>query len=118
MEDKKVGKLAETLLAGGKMLSRHCPDCRTPLFEYGGKITCPSCGGEVIEEGKLAERTEGKARGEIREEGLSSQPTQIVQDKLKQLGERLKDETEPREISKILKAMKSALEVLEKLEAW
>ncbi|HOJ95754.1 MAG TPA: autoantigen p27 domain-containing protein [Methanospirillum sp.] len=35
--------MAEYLLKGGKMLSKTCPVCHSPLFEYKGKTLCVVC---------------------------------------------------------------------------
>jgi UPF0148 protein len=44
--------MAECLLAGGKMLSRACRDCGSPLFEVKGETLCVVC----REKGKEAGR--------------------------------------------------------------
>ncbi|MDI6720260.1 MAG: autoantigen p27 domain-containing protein [Methanomicrobiales archaeon] len=35
--------MAEYLLKGGKMLSRACAECGSPLFEYKGRTCCVVC---------------------------------------------------------------------------
>lgn len=35
--------MAEYLLKGGKMLSKTCPVCHSPLFEYKGETRCVVC---------------------------------------------------------------------------
>lgn len=35
--------MAEYLLKGGKMLSKTCPVCHSPLFEYKGETICVVC---------------------------------------------------------------------------
>jgi UPF0148 protein len=35
--------MAEYLLKGGKMLSKACPECKAPLFEYKGDTFCVVC---------------------------------------------------------------------------
>ncbi|NTW92707.1 MAG: hypothetical protein HGA40_04620, partial [Methanoregulaceae archaeon] len=35
--------MAEYLLKGGKMLSKSCPSCGCPLFEYKGETFCVVC---------------------------------------------------------------------------
>jgi len=52
MEDKKISDAVNLLYKGAKMLSYHCPDCKVPLFQDGDRIFCPSCGRDVIIEGK------------------------------------------------------------------
>ncbi|KXB00620.1 hypothetical protein AKJ42_00145 [candidate division MSBL1 archaeon SCGC-AAA261C02] len=114
----KIDELASVLLAGGKMLSQHCPKCKTPLFEYEEKIICPVCGGEVVEEettpkerdsgsGEVVAKAEGKPATELK---------RIAQNKLAQLEDKLEDENDPEKVNEILKAIKSTLDVLERLK--
>jgi UPF0148 protein len=45
--------MADYLLKGGKMLSKACPVCGSPLFEYKGETLCVVCaerGAESVEE--------------------------------------------------------------------
>ena len=105
MEDKKVAKMAEALLAGGKMLPLHCAKCGGPLFEREGKIECAVCGEKVA-----AAKPEAKpvAGGEIE---------RILTEKLEHFASELHKETDPRKISELLALMKTTLEVYEKLKA-
>ena len=98
-----MAKIAEMLLAGGKMLPLHCATCRSPLFEYEGKIRCPICGEKAV-----AARAETKPVGEIE---------RILLEKLDQFAAELKGETDRHAASELLELMKSTLEVLEKLRA-
>ena len=43
MEDKSISEAVELLYKGAKMLAHHCNECGMPLFQYEGKILCPSC---------------------------------------------------------------------------
>ncbi len=43
MVDKNISEAVELLYKGAKMLAQHCVDCKMPLFEYEGKVICPSC---------------------------------------------------------------------------
>jgi len=106
MEDKKVAKMAEALLAGGKMLPLHCGKCGGPLFEREGKIECAVCGEKVA----AAPTPEAKpvAGGEIE---------RILVEKLGHFASELRKETDPRKISELLALMKTTLEVYEKLKA-
>ncbi len=111
VQDKDVSKMAEILLAGGKMLSKHCPTCGSPLFEFGGRTLCPVCSkGEVSKEEKpeeIAEPETGKPpRGRLERALLK---------KLDELAGELERETNPRSMSEILELMKSTLEILEKV---
>ena len=101
MEDKKVAKMAEALLAGGKMLPLHCGKCGGPLFEREGKIECAVCGEKVA-------AAKPVAGGEIE---------RILTEKLEHFASELRKETDPHKISELLALMKSTLEVYEKLKA-
>jgi UPF0148 protein len=43
LEDRELEQISKMLERGGKMLAEHCETCRSPLFKYEGKITCPVC---------------------------------------------------------------------------
>lgn len=105
MEDKKVAKMAEALLAGGKMLPLHCGRCGGPLFEREGKIECAVCGEKVA---TVKPETKPAAGGEIE---------QILIEKLRRFASELRDETDPHKISELLSLMKSTIEVYEKMKA-
>ena len=107
--DENVSKMAEILLAGGKMLSSHCPKCGSPLFEFRGKTICPICDEEQISK---KERPEEETKAEKSpEDRLES----VLLKKLDELANELEKETSPRSMSEILELMKSTLEVLEKI---
>jgi UPF0148 protein len=48
--------MAECLLAGGKMLSKSCRACGSPLFEVKGETLCVVCREKGKETGKGAEK--------------------------------------------------------------
>lgn len=98
-----MAKIAEMLLAGGKMLPLHCATCQSPLFEYEGKIRCPVCGEKAV-----ASRAEAKPVGEVE---------RILLEKLDQLAAELKVESDRYAAAELLELMKLILEVLEKLRA-
>ena len=60
MEENKLSRMTDVLLAGGKMLRVHCATCKGPLFEYQGKIACAVCGEKAkpVEEEPKAEPKE------------------------------------------------------------
>jgi uncharacterized Zn finger protein (UPF0148 family) len=106
MQDEKISKITEMLLAGGKMLGVHCGSCQSPLFEYGGEITCPVCG--VLKE-TPAEKPEPKA------EPLKKLENAIYS-KLDSLSEQLKKETDHTKTLELLDGIKATLETLERLK--
>lgn len=104
MEEEKIKKTAEMLLAGGKMLSVHCGKCLSPLFEFQGKIMCPVCGGET----KPA-KPEAKVAPLKRLE-------EVLHEKLNALAEELAKETDHAKTLELLERIKSTLDALEKLK--
>ncbi len=104
MKDEKIPKIAEMLLAGGKMLGVHCGKCMSPLFEYQGKVICPVCGGKA----KPAERSEPKPSFQKLEDALRA--------KIDSLADELAKETDHAKTLELLDRIKSALEALEKVK--
>jgi len=109
LQDKDVAKMAEMLLAGGKMLSLHCATCKSPLFEYGGKVMCPICG----EKAKAATLETAKLKARPATDEIEG----VLLEKLNQLAAELKKESDRRTVAELLELMKSILEVIEKLKA-
>ena len=108
--DEKVSKMANILLAGGKMLSSHCPKCGSPMFEFRGKTLCPICSEEeVTTEEKPKEKIEPVKKPSI------DRIENILLKKLDELADQLEKEASPRSMSEILNLMKSTLEVLERI---
>jgi UPF0148 protein len=107
LRDEDVSKMARMLLAGGKMLSLHCIKCKSPLFEYEGKITCPICGEQA-----------GEARPKPTKAEATVAPTDIesaLTEKLNQLVDEFRRERDRHAISELLELIRSILDVLEKL---
>lgn len=67
--------MAEYLLKGGKMLSKTCPVCHSPLFEYKGMTLCVVC-----EEEKAArsQKTQPAARPPSSGSATDSAPQEFV----------------------------------------
>ncbi|MFH1821727.1 MAG: Sjogren's syndrome/scleroderma autoantigen 1 family protein [Methanobacteriota archaeon] len=105
MKDEKIPKIAELLLAGGKMLAVHCGTCMSPLFEYHGKVVCPVCG----------ERTKPAAKVETKPSPLEK-VEEVLQAKINYLAEQLANETDHAKTLELLDRIKSALEALEKVK--
>lgn len=103
MEEEKLAKITEMLLAGGKMLGVHCGKCMSPLFEFQGKIVCPVCRGDA----KPA-KPEAKAPPLKKVE-------EVLHAKINSLAEQLAGETDHAKTLELLEKIKSALEALEKL---
>jgi UPF0148 protein len=43
LDDRELEQISKMLERGGKMLADHCETCRSPLFKFEGKVTCPVC---------------------------------------------------------------------------
>ncbi|MFQ6129388.1 MAG: Sjogren's syndrome/scleroderma autoantigen 1 family protein [Candidatus Hadarchaeaceae archaeon] len=105
MEDKKIAKMTEMLLGGGKMLSVHCGACKGPLFQFKGKVMCPVCG----EKAKVA-------KAEVKPKAAPTEKVEsVLRTKLNSLAEELAKETDHTKTLELLDRVKSILEVLEKL---
>jgi len=94
------------LLTGGKMLAIHCAACRSPLFEYEGKVVCPVCGERKIKAPKPERpKPEKPVVGEIRG---------ILEAKLLELALELKGEHDRQKISELLGLMRAIVEMKER----
>ncbi|MEM1689886.1 MAG: Sjogren's syndrome/scleroderma autoantigen 1 family protein [Candidatus Hadarchaeales archaeon] len=102
IKEEQVTKIAEFLLAGGKMLGIHCGKCGSPLFEKESKIVCPLCG----EIAGRKEETAPKAMEKVKN---------VLEKKLVELAEELEKESDREKIMGILDRIKSILETLERL---
>ena len=96
-EEDPLKEMTTLLLAGGKMLSKHCPTCGSPLFKVKGKVICPRCSKQVVSDEK---------KGETRP------LDRIVSYKINELVARLEATTDPHEISELLIGINAGLEIL------
>lgn len=103
MPEEKVEKMAKLLLAGGKMLSIHCNSCKSPLFEYQGKVVCPICG-ERPEAPKKAAKPPPPSELEA-----------VLEQKLGELTSKLGVETDRRAIAEMVELVDLILRVLKRL---
>lgn len=104
MQEDKLSKITEMLLAGGKMLGVHCGTCMSPLFQYQGKIVCPVCGDKP----KLAKAKPAPVPLRKLEEVLHA--------KINSLAEQLAVETDHTKTIELLNGIKSTLDALQKLK--
>ena len=129
MRDDNIDKISEMLLRGGKMLSRHCPTCNSPLFKFGEEIICPVCGTSFVEvDEKGGRRTKIPATSQIEDlkyatsQDLKSRErspdeNEIKRELRKKIGEILEDLKRERDLTKIkmgLECIDKALEILNK----
>jgi uncharacterized Zn finger protein (UPF0148 family) len=110
MQDEKISKITEMLLAGGKMLGIHCGTCESPLFEFKGKISCPVCG---VPEKKPPPKKVPEAGPEPK---ALEKLEKALYSKLESLSEQLKKETDHAKTVELLNGIKAALETLERLK--
>jgi UPF0148 protein len=90
-DEEKIRKIAETLMAGAKMLSIHCATCFSPLFEQDGRIFCPLCGDKQ-----------------------TSNIEKVLKQKLQNLLSQLEKETDHEKVMKLLQEIKAIQELLRK----
>ena len=43
LDDRELEQISKMLERGGTMLADHCVVCKSPLFKFEGKMTCPVC---------------------------------------------------------------------------
>ncbi|MFQ5974734.1 MAG: Sjogren's syndrome/scleroderma autoantigen 1 family protein [Candidatus Hydrothermarchaeales archaeon] len=103
--EKLEERMVELLLSRAKMLRQHCPKCKSPLFEKGGKIICPACG--VFEKGKAVstkDKKTGKKKPKTKKKDKKSD--KIIKKKRDELLKRLVKETKPDKIVNLTEAVK------------
>ncbi len=103
--------MAGYLLKGGKMLSKTCPSCGCPLFDYKGETICVVCREEqagVKEQKALAGKKAGSAKGS--EAANKSDLVQTMEETLASLALRVRDEPDPERILMLMNAIKRGIE--------
>ena len=103
MPEEKVEKMAKLLLAGGKMLSIHCNLCKSPLFEFEGKVVCPVCGEKP------------KAQEAPKPPSATAELEAVLEEKLGELASKLKAATDQKAIAETVELLGSILDVLKRL---
>lgn len=106
--------MAEYLLKGGKMLSKTCPSCGCPLFEYKGETFCVVCREESVS-GK-GEQLPPVSRGSP-EKGPSSAggTTDLacsLEETLIALALRIRQESDPEQVMVLMNSLKRGIEAL------
>jgi UPF0148 protein len=109
--------MAECLLKGGKMLSKTCPACGCPLFEYRGETLCVVCReeqagpkggkGHTGEKGAAAQKT-GTREGAGKATGSDLSGT--LDETLAALAVRVRDEPDPERVLILMNAIKKGIE--------
>ncbi|WP_456472625.1 Sjogren's syndrome/scleroderma autoantigen 1 family protein [Methanocaldococcus sp.] len=103
--EKNIRVVSAELLKGAKMLPKHCKNCGFPLFEKNGRIYCPICSKKEKEEiiSKKVEKV------------ISNNYNLIVDNKVKYLFDKLKNEEEINRIKEIGEAIYILLKVKSKI---
>ena len=108
--------MAQYLLKGGKMLSKSCPSCGCPLFEYRGETLCVVCRGEQdgeLPDTPLVSGPEGTGRGFVEtSEAGSTELASTLTETLMALCIRIRDEKNTGEVQALMSAVKTGAEVL------
>jgi len=108
LTDPSMKEMAEMLRQGAKMLSMHCPECGTPLFQLkNGEIFCPHEKREV----KIVKDSEDLQK---MEQDASLDKT--LQSKLLLVQRHLDLSTDPTEIRDLTLTITVLLEALNKLK--
>jgi UPF0148 protein len=113
--------MAECLLAGGKMLSKACRVCGSPLFEVKGETFCVVC----REKGKEAGKEAGEAVTPAAPAGAAAKVPGSVEkdDPVKELrmavavlARRAREETDPERCLALMEAARKGAEALSLLQ--
>jgi len=109
--------MAGYLLKGGKMLSKTCPACGCPLFEYKGETCCVVCREEQAgEKGKRAAPGEKELSGisgdqpGTRGAGSSPDLAKAMDETLAVLARKAGEESDPERILVLMNAIKRGIE--------
>ena len=110
--------MAECLLRGGKMLSKTCPACGCPLFDYKGETFCVVCREDQAET-KGEKRQAGGGRAppakktgtmESSGKGAGSDLAGTLDETLAALAVRVRDEPDPERVLILMNAIKRGIE--------
>jgi UPF0148 protein len=107
--------MAEYLLKGGKMLSKTCPSCGCPLFDYKGETLCVVCREEQAGEQEKKAQARGKAGQAKRTErtapaGTGKALVETMEEMLASLAMRARDEPDPEKVLILMNALKRGVE--------
>ena len=103
--------MADMLRSGATMLADQCPECHSPLFKIGEEIQCPNCNKRVI---KVKAGEEALQIPRLNILGLLER---AVIDKLAQLEERVKVETDLMKLNELGLLLSQWLDLLDKIKS-
>jgi UPF0148 protein len=109
--------MAECLLSGGKMLSKACRACGSPLFEVKGETLCVVCRERGKRAGKAAEgpakpRAAAGAGGEPPAPGGDTDEVKELRMAVAALARRAREETDPERCMALMEAARKGAEAL------
>jgi UPF0148 protein len=115
--------MAAYLLKGGKMLSKNCPACGCPLFEYKGETFCVVCReeqagvtGTPSEEPAASAETKRpeKKKDQTTTGAAASRPglASSIEETLVMLSRRVREEPDPERVLVLMNAIKRGVEIL------
>jgi uncharacterized Zn finger protein (UPF0148 family) len=132
--DTSVAAGADLLLKGWKMINKACPVCVEPLYEKDGKVVCVKCKKEYVLVDSKSEMPPTKT-SEVQQPVASSSPNnfslydfsslppaladtaKIMLEKITDLNAKLKETSNPKEISSISSSIRSLIDSLRSLSS-
>ena len=100
-------KAVEMLLKGARLVSEPCPYCKGVRIMKDGNAFCVNCGREATEESIPADQKP--------DESGASAPVEILDQKLKELTEELRNEKDYQKQQQILKSINEIVNAMDKL---
>jgi len=104
-------KMADWLRSGATLLTESCPQCGSPLFQVNEEIWCLKCDKRVIR------AQEAEAPTIIERSLLLEEMEKTIQNKLRDLREKLSSEQDPVKMQQIGESMLLFLDLLNKTRA-
>jgi UPF0148 protein len=109
--------MAEYLLKGGKMLSRECPACRSPLFEIKGETLCVVCRDQG--QGRQEKVESGIPKAEAKPSGVKTAVTSGIAGEIEAtvvcLCQRAREEPDPSRCRVLMECVKLGVDTLTSL---
>ncbi|TFG10811.1 hypothetical protein EU534_00575 [Candidatus Heimdallarchaeota archaeon] len=125
--DASIKAGADLLLKGWKMLNKACPDCMEPLYEKEGKVVCVKCKKQYImvdSAEDMPQKSQPQSTGlpkSVSSFDFSSLPStltdtaKIMMNKISDLNNRLKETSDPKEITELSSSIRSLVDSLRSL---
>ena len=110
-DQEGLKRMADMLRSGATMLADQCPECHSPLFKKGEEIWCPKCNKRVIKV------KAGEEAIQIPRLNLLGVLESTVIEKLAQLEERVKVETDLMKLKELGLLLTQWLDLLDKIKS-